>query len=107
MDKIKIDGVVGSDEWWSNIRKTRGDIEFEIDNMDLRGGSVEDKRKWTDMLVRLDKMIGDASGVFVKDDKSVALRDKVTFVVVMPGGGVQEKVVEKARYEVMDESEGD
>lgn len=107
---IEVKGEIGTEEWWINIRKLREDIATQLTDFKLKGlDSCDDYRKWVIELRQVEKMIGDANGVFVKDTKAlVNQNENVKILVIMPDGNSTEKKVEKAKYEeIIDDSATD
>ena len=109
MAAIDVSGEIGTEEWWVNVRKLRDDISMQMTDFKLKGlDSSEDYRKWVVELRQVEKMIGDANGVFVKDTKALTNAGGNTFIVVLPDGHTSEKTVKKVEYEeIIDESEGE
>ena len=100
LDMPEIEGEYGSEEWWGNLREARDDIVKQIKEMKRvkTGGDryVENIRRWTELLLRLDKMIGDATGVFFKDNKSIQPGGVNNFIVVMPNQQLEKKTLNVA-----------
>jgi len=100
LDMPDIEGEYGSEEWWGNLRAARKDILAQIKEMKRvkTGGDryVENIRKWTELLLRLDKMIGDATGVFFKDSKAINPGGVNNFIVVMPNQQLEKKTLNVA-----------
>lgn len=106
LDMPDIAGEYGSEEWWGNLRQARNDILAQIKEMKRvkSGGDryVENIRKWTELLLRLDKMIGDATGVFFKDSNKIQPGGVNNFIVVMPDQHLESKKIENVAVEVID-----
>ena len=103
MNDLEIVGEIGSVEWWGSVRDTRGKIEHKIEELERSDGCDDrELRGWYDMLIRLDKMVGDANGIFIKESKAIDARGGNTFVVVMPNRDSIERKVEVIESEVID-----
>ena len=106
-----LEGEVGSVEWWSSIRENRQKIAQQIEEMKrVKGGGdkyVENIRKWTELLLRLDKMIGDAIGVFFKDSKHIQPGGVNNFIVFRPDQHLESKKIENVAVEVIDMDGGE
>ena len=100
LDMPEIEGEYGSEEWWGNLRDTRNTIKLKIEELNrVKGGGEryqEQIRKWTELLLRLDKMIGDATGVFFKDNKAIQPGGVNNFIVVMPNQQLEKKTLNVA-----------
>lgn len=112
------DKEIGTPEWWYEVRRQKRAIRRYI--RDLKKMHKGDKaysetiRKWTELELRLVKMIGDATGVFgEKTSKSLGTGN--TFVVVFPDGHSEQKEItqdddddtEEAEYESLDVTDAD
>ena len=106
-----VKGEIGSNEWWKNLRKERKEIKSQIKEMKrVRGGGdryIENLRRWTELLLRLDKMVGDATGVFFKDSNKVNTGDVTNFIVVMPDQHLESNKIENVAVEILEESNED
>lgn len=103
---VDVDGEVGTAEWWKNLRKEKKHIvKLRKEAMQVKGNDRNNNYilKLTEALLRIQKMEGEANGVF--GGKRNAPVTGNTFVVVMPDGKTEDRVIEST--EVIDEPEGD
>lgn len=107
---IEIKNEFGTQEWHDEVRGLIDDMKSHIEN--LKRGGVEpteqgELRKYYSDLKGLLKMIGDANGVFVKDNNLQLSGKSVNFVVVLPNGHTEKKQIIQTSAEISNVGEED